>query len=747
MALKSKKLVKKTKKHLVISSQQTKLNQIKQHVCVKHLCDCEECKEYLVKIPTKFANFSKKTLLIGAPNVGKSTLFNKITNGTASVSNIDRMTVDSNCGYIKKHRDQVMIDLPGLYNLSHPNDEELVVTNMLMKNDYSSITNIIGATSLKRDLYLTLQCAETGVLSAVIINAIDEVNCEIINFTKLSKLFGGVKFIPLSANGRFDANALTDIIAEESKCDDQFFKYSPSIENSIKKISNILPDHKHLSKRYISLMILEGNGYIHSYYQHFYEKEYKKLLPILDEVKHLNLADVIKAEKIQFINDVYNQCIIKKPNVSYLKINKEKQHRFDRFLLRKWVGIPLTIFLLALIYFIAFGPWTGYKLQQLLSESFFGQLVADQWLSPLFTHIWGANHVGTWFTGLFVDGLWTGMGAVLAFSVPIIILFTLVNIVQQVGIISRISVLLDQTFEHFGLSGRSFVNLMTGFGCNVPAIMMVRSSNSKKERIVSMLITPFISCSARAIVYSFVCTAIFGNHFGWLAMVGLMIISGLVALTIGLVFSETMFRKQKSFFFIEMTTWRKPDIFVILKNVWAQFVDFVKNATTFIVLASLLIWFLLHIGWNSSGKFNILKDEEINGSLIAYMAQGFNWALMIPFGGINNDHSWVSNTSVGWKMMASLLSAFPAKEIALSNLGLLFNSTDNFNNIIQTPHNIPIGISYLIILMFYLPCASTFVVIKREGGWKIIWINMFTGLITSYILGLSAYWITYAIIH
>ncbi len=733
MPSKSKKL-----DHKKLTNTQTKLNQIKHKICVDHLCNCEECQGYTVTIPRKYLSAKKSALLIGSPNVGKSTLFNKITTSIAPVSNIDRMTVDSNCGFVKKHKDQILVDLPGLYNLSHPIDEELVVTNMLMKNKYSSIVNVIGATSLQRDLYLAIQCAETGMLSTIVINAIDEVNQQIINFNKLSKKLSGVNIVPSSAFKGYNVDKVIDCVYHEKLSSDKPITYSKKIENYINQITKVIPSHQHLSKRFIALMLLEGNGYVHSYCNYFFPKEYKKLDKLFTSLANAKLADEIKKERVIFINQLISECIIETKNLTFLKVNKLKKYRADGVLLRKWIGIPLTLLLISFVYFIAFGPWTGYWLQSNLND-----VVLTDWIGNNIQHglvnWWGSGNVATWFSGLFVDGVLGGFFTVLSFSIPIVILFILVNLIQQVGIISRISALLDQTFERFGLSGRSFVNLMTGFGCNVPAIMMARSSNNKKERIVSILITPFVSCSARAIVYSFVCNAIFGNHLGWLAMVLLMVFSGLVALGFGLVFSKTMFRKQKSFFFIEMVNWRKPDLLVLTKNVWAQLVDFVKKAATWIVLANVLVWLLLHLG-----PTGLLNDDQIDTSLIAEASRGINY-LMYPMGGTNK-FSWIGDQDNGWKLMTSLISAFPAKEIALSNLALLFPGENSFANTIGMYQNMPLGISYLLMLMFYLPCASTIIIIKKEGGWKLMWMNLFAGLFTSYFIAIIGYWIAYAII-
>ncbi|MBQ2349599.1 MAG: ferrous iron transporter B, partial [Mycoplasma sp.] len=342
-----------------------------------------------------------------------------------------------------------------------------------------------------------------------------------------------------------------------------------------------------------------------------------------------------------------------------------------------------------------------------------------------------------WAVALFSEGIFNGFFVVLSFCIPIIILFTLINLIQQIGIMSRISILLDRAFNKFGLSGRSVVNLLTGFGCNVTSILMTRSSNSKKEHIISLIVAPFISCSSRTIVFSTICTMIFGISLGWMYVAFLLFMSGIIALFIGFTFSKTMFRRSKSFFLVEAVNWRKPDFFVIFKSVGLQLKSFVIKAATFILIANFIIWFFTHIG-----PTGILLDNEIDTSLFGYAARsGLNY-LMYPFGG-SSYMGYVGNSD-GWKMTLSLITAFPAKEIALGNITTLFGSQANFQLFVST--NIPIVISYMTIFLLYLPCAATISVLRKEGGWKLLATHLGISLSISYILGVISYWIAFGIV-
>ena len=672
-------------------------------------------------------------LLIGTPNVGKSTFFNKVSKSTANVSNIDRLTTSSTVGKIKKHKNKVIVDLPGIYNLSHPIDEEVVVAKQICDCKFKKIINIIGAQSIQRDLLLSIQAIETGLMSTLIINMVDEVNHESLDIDKFSKCLSNIKIIKVMANKNVGIKESINSILKDKTVDPKVVKYDQLTESCVEKISKILPDSK-ISKRFYALMILENNRYVIEAVKNQLKDNYQKIQDILDEHKDIDFTTSLRNQRTQFIEKILNNCIKKLPDKNYFqKINKTRQRKVDRVILNGWVGVPLLILLLLAIYYLSFGPYAGGTLQKLLSEDFFENIVCAKWLNTLFLDIFHANQ---WTTELFVNGIFSGFFTIISFCVPIIILFTLVNLIQQVGIISRISILLDRAFDKFGLSGRSVVNLMTGFGCNVPSILMARSSNSKKEKIISILISPFISCSARAIVFSTICNMIFGMSLGWIGVTLLLLTSGLVALLVGLFFSKTMFRKHKSFFFVEMVDWRKPDIVVVFKNVWFQLKDFIVKTATILLIANFIIWLFSHVGPNG-----LLTSDQINQSLFSYMAYGLNY-LMYPFG-TNTSLGFVGNPD-GWKMTLSLVTAFPAKEIALSNMTTLFGSTEAFQTFIRL--NVPIGISYMVILLLYLPCTATISIMRKEGNWELVFIHIGTSLTISYVLGLIAYWVSFGIV-
>ena len=675
----------------------------------------------LSKSNQKFINH----LLIGAPNVGKSTFFNLLTSSTAVVSNIDRMTTEHTSGKIKKIEFTNLIDLPGLHNLSHPLAEEQEASFHLFKAKTDGIVNIISAYSIQRDLYLTLQCIETGLLNTLVINMIDQVNqCEI-DWLKFSKMLNGTNVILTQTNKSIGIAEAIESIKENKHVDCKVVTYSKHIENLIEKLSKILPDDLQVSKRFASLMVLENNEFFIDILKNDYSNVYNEVIKIIDFGKSVDYINEIRQTKFIFINKLMNEANFTK--VNYTKVSIEKQSKFDRWILNKWVGIPFFILVILIVYYISFGAYAGGWIQTNFAY-FLNEIVAKQGIGGLFDLMGAANSdVGLWFKSLFVDGIFGGVFAVLSFLPTIIILYTLITIMQQVGLISRVSVLLDNAFAKFGLSGRSVVNLLTGFGCNVPAVMLARSSSSKKERIVSILIIPFVACASRVIVINFIATYCLGSiglTFGWLITLLFVFLSGLIALMMGLIFSNVMFRNQKSFFLVELVKWNTVDVRVVAKTVWLQIKEFLKKAFLIILIATIVLWFLMHLGTNGL----IVDSSSYQTSFLYYISYGLSFIFYPIFGQIN------------WQLTTCLVTGFAAKEAVISTIILMTGSLDNASLMFQGAYAIAMALSFLTFFLFYMPCLATMRVVKTEGGWKTLWINLISSFTTGYVLALMVYW-------
>ncbi|MDE6289786.1 MAG: hypothetical protein K2L64_03395, partial [Ureaplasma sp.] len=404
-----------------------------------------------------------------------------------------------------------------------------------------------------------------------------------------------------------------------------------------------------------------------------------------------------------------------------------RDNKFDKLLLNKFFGIFILILVVLAVYYITFGSYAGGWINELWT----GLLEKGQEVT--FNAINSSGIANSFWIGKFVsDGLLGGIFTVVGFLPYIMIMYFLITILEHSGFLARMSVLLDKSLDKFGLSGRSIITLFTGVGCNIPSIMMARNSQSKKERIILILIGPLIACSARLVVYEWIIQRMIGNNdYTWLMTLALTIFSGFVAVFVGYFFSNTLFRKQTNFFMTELPRWRAPHILVILKGMGIEVWNFLKRVLTIIFIVNLIIFFLLYIS-PTSGLIN--SDDMIDSSLLKYISLPFQY-LFYPIG-LGED----------WRLSVSLLAAAPAKELASSNLEILFPDVNGLNgfheflfnsNSIKAP--VATSISYLIFFSFYVPCIATIAIMKKEAGWKWTLIHLLTAFVLSYGLSLITY--------
>ncbi len=676
---------------------------------------------------SKFRNTEGNTyLLIGAPNTGKSTIFNLLTTSTAIVSNIDRMTTEHTMGRIK-HSHNYLVDLPGTYNLSHPIAEEKETHYHLLHHKVDAVVNIASAFSIQRDLFLTLQCIETGMLNTLCINMVDLINQKSVNWNKLSQKLNGLNIVLCRSNRNKNTKNVVNSLYNSKKVDPNVVTYSQEIESWITKFSKVLPE-MNVSKRFASLMLLENNSYFMHELKSHHPGYWNEINNLLAKTKDKHYINEIRETKIKFIEKILDECTYKKKE--YLKVNLYKQNRFDHYFLKKWIGIPIFLIITVAIYYLAFGSYAGGWIQ-----TNFGQALTNtewglaHWLNVGFANI----NAPEWVSSMIVNGILGGLFTVLTFIPSIAILYICVTIIQQVGLLSRVSILLDNALSKFGLSGRSIVNLLTAFGCNVPALMLARSSSSKKERIISVLIIPFIPCASKIIVIAAVANILFAS-FGWLFILGLVILSATIALILGLTFSKTMFRKQKSFFCVEMVNWNGLDLRIMFKNVWQTIKGFLKKAFLTITIANLVFWALLHLG-NVPGVYinTTLNPHDIQYSCLAYVGRGISY-VFYPFLG-----------SANWQLSTSLIAAIPAKELTLTTLTMLATGQDGIQSLFGTVAPQAVAVAFMFFLSYYMPCIPSINTMRSEVGRKNMWLNIGISFATAYVLATIAYWVGYGI--
>lgn len=653
--------------------------------------------------------------LAGNQNCGKTTLFNQLTGSNQHVGNFPGVTVDKKSGSIKGHSNTLVTDLPGIYSLSPYTSEEIVSRNFILEERPTGIINILDATNIERNLYLTLQLMELNLPMVIALNMMDEVrgNGGTIKINQMEQILG-VPVVPISAAKNEGVNELIDHalhIAEYQEkpartdfCDKV---ENPAVHRCLHGIMHLIEDHAEKAQiplRFAASKLLEGDELIlEKLNLSQNEKDTLEHIVItMEEESGLDRAAAVADMRFSFIEKLCNRTVIKP------KESKEhaRSQKIDKFLTGKFTAIPLFILIMATVFFLTFEV-IGKALQTFLE---LGIDALTVWLNGVLV----STKVSPILRSLVIDGIFTGVGTVLSFIPIIVTLFFFLSLLEDSGYMARMAFVMDRILRKLGLSGRSIVPLLIGFGCTVPGVMATRTLASDRDRKMTILLTPFMSCSAKLPIYAFFSAAFFPN-VAWLVMVGMYFIGIIAGILVALIFKRTTFKGEAVPFVMELPNYRLPGAKNVAHLLWDKTKDFLKKAFTIILVATIVIWFL------QSFSFSLSFVENSSDSMLASIS-----GLIAPI--------FKPNGFGDWKIVTSLVSGFMAKESVVSTLEILYAGTEITAAI--TPLS---AFSLLTFCLLYTPCVAAVASVKRELGGKWALFVVVGQCIVAYVISLLIY--------
>lgn len=633
--------------------------------------------------------------LVGNQNCGKTTLFNRLTGSNQHVGNFPGVTVEKKEGVLLKYKDYSVVDLPGVYSLSPYTSEEIVTRDFALKEHPCAIINIVDATNLERNLYLSLQLMELGIPIVIALNMMDEVrhNGNTIDILKLSQNLG-VPVVPISAGKNEGITELVETIikvVEKNEPPKKFDFCDGAVHRALHAIAHLIEDHAENSgypPRFAATKLIEGDELIKSALNlpandaHVVEHLVREMEEELGTDREAALADM----RYNYIEKLCATCSTKAGETQE-QIRSEK---IDRVLTHKLFGIPIFLCVMLLIFYLSF-TLIGAPLQNLL-EQLIG--VASGWLDNLLSFA----GVSSWVHSLVIDGALAGIGSVLSFMPVIVLLFFFLSILEDSGYMARVAFVMDTLLRKIGLSGRSVVSMLIGFGCSVPAIMSTRTLSSERDRKMTIVLTPFMSCSAKLPIYGMITAAFFPGHAA-LVLLSMYVLGILVAVLSGLLLKNTVFRGKPTPFVLELPAYRLPSAKSVFIHMWEKAKDFLKKAFTIIFAASIVIWFLQ----NFDARLNMVEDAS--QSMIASIGS-FLAPIFAPLG------------FTDWRASTALITGLSAKETVVSTLTILTGSATDaqLSGALAAMFSPAAAIAFLSFTILYMPCVAAFAASKREMG-------------------------------
>lgn len=634
--------------------------------------------------------------LVGNQNCGKTTLFNQLTGSNQHVGNFPGVTVDRKDGVIKGYKNTLITDLPGIYSMSPYSSEEIVTRNFLLKEKPKAIINIVDATNIERNLYLTMQLLELNMPMVVALNMMDEMsgNGGTVLINELEAHLG-VPVVPISAAKGEGIDELVSHVLHVAYYQEkpQFLQHfdNQALDRCINAIEHLIEDHAKKARiplRFAASKLAENDSLLLE--QLDLSQNEKEILEHirkqLEEESSFDCSAAIASDRFHSIINICRQTV-KKPHESKERLRSQK---IDQFLTGKYTGIPAFIGIMGIVFFLTFNV-IGSFLQDILEN---GVSIVTNYVDTLLTQA----QINVALHSLIIDGIFNGVGTVLSFLPIIVTLFFFLSILEDSGYMARVAFIMDKLLRKIGLSGRSIVPMLIGFGCTVPGVMASRTLSSRRDRQMTIILTPFMSCSAKLPIYAFF-TSVFFPGKGAFVMIFLYVFGILTGIIFALILKGSLFKGEPVPFVMELPNYRMPGAKNVCQLLWEKAKDFLQRAFTVIFVATIIIWFLQTFDL----RFNIVAEskESILAIIAGYITPIFN---PLGFG--------------DWRISTALISGFMAKESVVSTLSILYGSTQALLMSLTTPA----ALSLLIFCLLYTPCIAAIAAIKRElnGKWALI---------------------------
>ena len=634
--------------------------------------------------------------LAGNQNCGKTTLFNQLTGSNQHVGNFPGVTVDRKSGEIRGYANTEITDLPGIYSMSPYTSEEIVTREFIIDEKPKGIINIVDATNIERNLYLTMQLMELDVPMVLALNMMDEVrgNGGSIRINEMEEMLG-IPVVPIAASKNEGVEELirhavhvaqyqerpgrTDFCGKE--------EHNGAVHRCLHGIMHLIEDHAQaagIPVRFAATKLVEGDQVILEKLNLSQNEQQMMghIITQMEEERGLDRSAAIAEMRFDFIENLVEKTVVK-PQESKEHIRSRK---IDRILTGKYTAIPCFIGIMGLVFFLTFhviGAWMQGALEMLI-----------EWLTNAADSAMTSWHVNAGIHSLIIDGIFNGVGSVLSFLPIIVTLFFFLSLLEDTGYMARVAFVMDKLLRKIGLSGRSIVPMLVGFGCTVPGVMASRTLPSERDRKMTIMLTPFMSCSAKLPIYGFF-TAAFFPEYGALVMIGLYLTGILVGILVALIFKNSMFKGEAVPFVMELPNYRMPGAKNVAQLLWEKAKDFLQRAFTVIFVATIVIWFLQNF------NIHLTRVGDSQESILAMIA-GVIAPIFVPLG------------FGDWRISTALISGFMAKESVVSTLTVLFGSTASLQAVL-TPLT---AASLLVFCLLYTPCVAAVASVKRELGGK-----------------------------